>query len=92
MAKPMSEKAAAILEIIVRFSVEHSGRTPTNREIGRLAGISSTSVVNYHLNQLQLLGEIRRDAIASRGIEVIGGSWTPPPHLAHLVGGEAEAA
>lgn len=89
---PLSEKAAAILEIIVRFSVKHSGRAPTNREIGRMAGISSTSVVNYHLNQLQLHGQIRRDATASRGIVVVDAVWTPPPHLAHLAGGEAAAA
>jgi SOS-response transcriptional repressor LexA len=92
MATKMTATAGRILEIIVRYSVEHGGRTPTNREIGKLAGISSTSVVNYHLKQLEILGEIQRDAIFSRGIVVVGGNWTPPARLAHLAGGEAAAA
>ncbi len=73
--------AERILEIIVRHCGEHCGRAPTNREIGKLAGISSTSVVNYHLNRLQRAGVIRRDKIASRAIEIVGATWAPPAHL-----------
>lgn len=92
MSAPMTAKAGLVLETIVRYSLEHAGRAPTNREIGKLTGISSTSVVNYHLGKLEELGLIRRDAIVGRGIEVIGGVWTPPPHLAHLAVGVAAAA
>lgn len=79
---------------IVNTCLASGGISPTIREIGKAVGIKSTSVVNYHLRWLEEAGLIRRPKDGYvRGIEVVGATWTPPDHLAHLVtSGEAAAA
>ena len=52
-----------MLRYIRDFYNEH-GFTPTVREIMRAKGISSTSVVFYHLGQLERAGEISRNGLA----------------------------
>jgi len=52
--------------------IEQHGYAPSLREIMDGAGISSTSVVNYHLNRLVVLGLIRRDSGKARAIRVLG--------------------
>ena len=52
-----------------------SGRTnipPSIREIGEKTGITSTSVVNYYLDQLEKKGMIERDRKISRGVRLSG--------------------
>lgn len=69
-----------ILHEIEAF-IERHGYPPTIREIGRAVGISSTSVVNYHLNKLKKAGVISRDGQVSRGIklaEALGASFKIP--------------
>lgn len=46
-------------------------RAPTIREMCRATGTSSTSVVAYHLRQLERNGIIARDLNVARGIEVV---------------------
>ena len=67
----LSERRRTILSFIQRFSREN-GYPPTVREIAEAAGISSTSVVNYHLNVLQAEGYIIRDREVARGLRVVG--------------------
>lgn len=81
-----------ILAYIVRRCMASAGIPPTVREVGKAVGISSTSVVRYHLHRLVALGEIRMELVSSRSIEVVGATWTPPPHLAHLADEEVAAA
>jgi len=51
-------------------SISERGYPPSIREIGRAAGISSTSVVNYHLERLEDEGLIERDRRHSRGLRL----------------------
>lgn len=60
---------------ILEFLKEYQGENkypPSIREIGEKTGISSTSVVNYYLDQLEKLGMIERDRKISRGVRVSG--------------------
>jgi repressor LexA len=67
----LSARQERMLQFIGEFRMRH-GYPPTVREIGRAAGISSTSVVDYNLNVLEKGGYIRRDREISRGIELLG--------------------
>lgn len=67
----LTDKQQRILATIRNY-VAQRGRPPTIREIGREVGISSTSVVNYHLNKLKDLGLLEREDQVSRGIKMVG--------------------
>ncbi|MFO7773586.1 MAG: transcriptional repressor LexA [Dehalococcoidia bacterium] len=60
-----------ILEYIRRFFGER-GYAPTIRDILRGCNISSTSLVQYHLNVLEKEGQIRRDPEVFRSIQLVG--------------------
>lgn len=95
MITTLTPRRQAVMAAIVNTCIAHGGVPPTIREIGDAVGIASTSVVNYHLKILDGAGLIRLpdESYVSRGIEVVGATWTPPAHLAHLVAtGEAAAA
>jgi repressor LexA len=62
----LSERQKKILEVLDAFQAEF-GYPPSIREIGKRANISSTSVVNYYLEQLKELGLIDREDRVSRG-------------------------
>jgi repressor LexA len=47
------------------------GYPPSIREIGEKTGITSTSVVNYYLSQLESQGYIEREKNISRGIRLL---------------------
>jgi repressor LexA len=68
--KGLSERQKRILEVLERFQDQH-GYPPSIREIGEKTDISSTSVVNYYLNQLEETGYIERDGRVSRGIRLL---------------------
>ena len=67
----VSVKRKQIVDCILRF-VKDKGYPPTVRDIQNACGISSTSVVDYHLKVLEREGHIRRDPGVSRGIELMG--------------------
>src|SRR5512139_2911672 len=69
-AKGLTERQVRILEVLERFQSQN-GYPPSIREICDKANISSTSVVNYYLNQLEESGYIQRDGRVSRGIRVM---------------------
>jgi repressor LexA len=69
-AKGLSERQVKILEMLERFN-NQNGYPPSIREICDKTGISSTSVVNYYLNQLEEGGFIERDGRVSRGIRLV---------------------
>jgi len=66
----LSQRQQTILSFITD-QVQAVGYPPTIREIGKKAGISSTSVVNYNLNKLVEYGYLIRDPKVSRGLRVI---------------------
>jgi len=70
MARDLSERQLKILEFIRTF-IEERQFPPTIREIGKIVGISSTSVVKYNLDALESKGYIERNRDISRGIRLV---------------------
>lgn len=68
--KGLSERHKKILVVLEDFQ-ENIGYPPSIREICNKANISSTSVVNYYLDQLKEMGYIERDSRVSRGIRLV---------------------
>jgi repressor LexA len=68
-SKGLSERHIRVLKFLVGYQSEQ-GRPPSIREIGDAADISSTSVVNYYLDQLEKMDYIERDGRVSRGLRL----------------------
>jgi repressor LexA len=68
--KGLSERHKRILEVLESFQDQY-GYPPSIREICNMADISSTSVVNYYLDQLEEMGHIERDRRVSRGMRLV---------------------
>jgi repressor LexA len=66
----LSDRHKKILEVLEDYQT-NVGYPPSIREIGKQAGISSTSVVNYYLDQLEEKGFIERDRKVSRGMRLL---------------------
>jgi len=66
----LSQRHKRIIQFLERFQNEF-GFPPTIREIGENTEISSTSVVNYYLNQLEEMHYIERSSNVSRGIKLL---------------------
>lgn len=66
----LSERHKKILDVLEHFQTT-IGYPPSIREIGKEADISSTSVVNYYLDQLEEMGYIERDRKVSRGMRLV---------------------
>lgn len=66
----LSPRHKKILKFVETFLSEH-GYPPSIREIGDNTQISSTSVVNYYLNQLEEMHYIERESNVSRGINLL---------------------
>lgn len=66
----LSPRHQKILTFLQAYTQE-KGYPPSIREIGNKTQISSTSVVNYYLNQLEEMGYISRGSNVSRGINLL---------------------
>jgi repressor LexA len=66
----LSQRHKRILTFLEDYQVQY-GFPPSIREIGENTQISSTSVVNYYLNQLEEMEYIERQSNVSRGIRVL---------------------
>lgn len=66
----LGERHQKILKFLEEYQTQF-GYPPSIREIGEKTGISSTSVVNYYLDQLEKMGMIERESHISRGIRLI---------------------
>lgn len=88
--KVLSAKQQRIIDFIHRFLVDR-GYPPTVRDILSGCGISSTSVVDYHLRKLEKEGYIRRHPEVSRGIELLTMSLTSSPRVQVPVIGQIAA-
>lgn len=69
-SKTLSDRQKRILEVLDRFQNQY-GYPPSIREICEKTDISSTSVVNYYLDQLEDMGYIERDRRVSRGVRIM---------------------
>jgi repressor LexA len=72
-SKGLGERHLKILDFIQDYQRKYK-HPPSIREIGENCSISSTSVVNYYLDQLEKNGYIERDRKISRGLRVTGGN------------------
>jgi repressor LexA len=66
----LTDPQIRVLEVLDRFQ-RKAGYPPSIREIKDKAQLSSTSVVNYYLDQLEEMGYIERDEHVSRGIRLV---------------------
>jgi len=80
-SKNLSERQKRILQVLEDFQ-KTAGYPPSIREIGIQAKITSTSVVNYYLEQLEEMGYIQRDGKVSRGIRLLRTAAQVPNPLA----------
>ena len=78
--RALSAKQQRIIDFIHRFLVDR-GYPPTVRDIQSGCGLSSTSVVAYHLNILETEGYLYRHPEVSRGIELLTRSLTSLPQV-----------
>ena len=70
MNQELSERQARILEYIRQVTRERA-YPPSVREIGEAVGLSSSSTVHNHLNQLERRGLIKRDPSKSRTVQLV---------------------
>jgi repressor LexA len=75
-SKGLGERHQRILEFLQQYQRANK-YPPSIREIGEKTGISSTSVVNYYLDQLEKRGLIERDRKISRGVRLSGPNGSP---------------
>jgi repressor LexA len=68
-SKGLGERHQRILDFLQEYQRTNK-YPPSIREIGVKTGISSTSVVNYYLDQLEKMGKIERDRKISRGVRL----------------------
>jgi repressor LexA len=84
MRKP--EVRERILEYIRHF-FDEKGYAPTVRDIMRGCNISSTSLVQYHLNVLEKEGQIHRDPEVFRSIQLMEKDVVEVPLLGAIAAG-----
>jgi len=70
-SKGIGPRHQKILDFIASYQREHK-HPPSIREIGEYCDISSTSVVNYYLDQLEKANLLERDRKISRGMRLVG--------------------
>ena len=69
MTEHLTERQTKILDYI-RYVTKVRNYPPSVREIGEAVGLSSSSTVHNHLNQLERRGLIKRDASKSRTVQL----------------------
>ena len=86
--KVLSSKQKNIINFIREY-MDNRGYPPSIRDIAKGCDISSTSVVAYNLNKLELAGYIRRHCDISRGIEFLDSRKTVyVPLIGEIAAGE----
>ena len=70
MSDELSERQGKILNYI-RYVTKVRNYPPSVREIGEAVGLSSSSTVHNHLNQLERRGLIKRDPSKSRTVQLV---------------------
>ena len=70
MTEQLTERQNKILDYI-RYVTRVRSYPPSVREIGEAVGLSSSSTVHNHLNQLERRGLIKRDPSKSRTVQLV---------------------
>jgi SOS-response transcriptional repressor LexA len=68
---PLTARQAEVLAVVARH-IRERGYAPTLRELCVAIGTRSTTAVTQHLDAIQRKGYLRRDAVLSRGLVVLG--------------------
>jgi repressor LexA len=88
MRKPgISETRESILKFIQDF-INDKGYAPTVRDIVKGCGLSSTAVVQHHLNILEREGHIHRDPQVVRSIQLVERDIIDVPLLGTIAAGK----
>src|ERR1700760_3941048 len=66
----LTKRQQEIFDFIKRYSAKY-GYPPTVRDIGKAAGLASSSTVHAHLANLERIGLLRRDPTKPRAIELL---------------------
>jgi repressor LexA len=69
--KQLKERHKQVLDVIQDYHAKH-GYAPSYREICSRTDITSTSMVNYYLEQLEEMGYIERSENISRSLQIKG--------------------
>ena len=69
--KQLKERHKQVLDVIQQYRAKH-GYAPSYREICARTDITSTSMVNYYLEQLEEMGYIERSENISRSLNIKG--------------------
>jgi repressor LexA len=70
LTEQLSDRQSRILDYI-RYVTKTRNYPPSVREIGEAVGLSSSSTVHNHLNQLERRGLIKRDPSKSRTVQLV---------------------
>ena len=70
MTEQLTDRQTKILDYI-RYVTRARSYPPSVREIGEAVGLSSSSTVHNHLNQLERRGLIKRDPSKSRTVQLV---------------------
>ena len=73
MTDQLTDRQTKILDYI-RYVTKVRNYPPSVREIGEAVGLSSSSTVHNHLNQLERRGLIKRDPSKSRTVQLVADS------------------
>lgn len=77
MKPNLKPRRQAIFDFIVAYKKRHDGNSPSIQDIGRACGISSKSLVAYHLAHLAEAGRlVLAPDGEKRHIVIVGGRWT----------------
>lgn len=77
LGRKSSEKQEQILAFVNDY-IKENGYPPSIREICKGVGLSSTSTVHAHLNNLMQSGLIKKDNSRSRGIKIVNNDVEVP--------------
>jgi SOS-response transcriptional repressor LexA len=80
----LNQRMRDVFEYIVHYETQHPGASPSVREIMEALNISTSSVVAHYLDRLEDVGVITRIGYGcSRGIIVVGATWSFTPSALH---------
>ncbi|MGQ9546531.1 MAG: transcriptional repressor LexA [Dehalococcoidia bacterium] len=88
MRKPVVSKTREKILKFIQSFVEERGYAPTVRDIMKGCNLSSTSVVQHHLNILQREGRIHRDPQVVRSIQLMEKDVIEVPLLGAIAAGK----
>jgi repressor LexA len=86
----LGERHRKILQFLKTFQ-DQNHYSPSIRQIGESINVSSTSLVDYYLRQLEEMGLIEREERTSRSIRVIQPAITAAAQMAQAVRQAAES-